>query len=283
MRQAKKAYFSRKNLIVVGIFMMAGAIFAAPAGASPLEFARAAAAIKPSQNELMQLALVVPPPAKARPATPINPDLFGSVALRAGNLAAQDKWDRVLDEHADRLLVSSCDGAVEFCDGNWRTWRSLVEAAGSLSPIAQLSAVNQGVNRLMRYTEDRIAYGVGDYWARLEETVARGEGDCEDFATAKMWVLAALGVPLEQMQLILLRDKWRNEPHAVLAVHLNGRAYILDNLMNTARPADSLTHYVPVYSLTRTASYVHGQRINTGASMPQKIELPAPLPPVRPL
>ena len=282
MRQGKKAGFSWKNLIFGSICFAAGAVLALPASASPLEFVRAAAAINPGHNGLMQLALVVPP-AKFRRVAPINPDLFGSVALRAGNLAAQDKWDWVLDEHADQLLVASCDEASDFCNGNWRVWRSLVEAAGSLSPVAQLNAVNQGVNRLMRYTEDRVAYGVSDHWARLQETVARGEGDCEDFATAKMWVLAALGVPLDRMQLVLLKDKWRNEPHAVLAVHLDGRAYVLDNLMNTARPADTLTHYVPVYSLTSTMSYVHGERTKVGAATLRQMDQPAPLPTARPL
>ena len=47
-----------------------------------------------------------------------------------------------------------------------------------------------------------------------------------------------------------VRDTVRNLGHAVLAVYMDGTAYILDNLSNAILPHDRLRQYRPQYSVT---------------------------------
>ena len=46
--------------------------------------------------------------------------------------------------------------------------------------------------------------------------------------------------------------------HAVLAVHLNGQSYILDNLSSRVLPDGALKNYVPIESFSGSRSFIHG-------------------------
>ena len=56
----------------------------------------------------------------------------------------------------------------------------------------------------------------------------------------------------------MLKDTRHNAYHAVLAVHLNGQSYILDNLSSRVLPDGSLKNYVPIESFSGTKSFIHG-------------------------
>src|SRR3546814_7137241 len=64
-------------------------------------------------------------------------------------------------------------------------------AAPGLDEQELLARVNQWVNREIAYIGDDRNYRQRDYWATAEQTIARGKGDCEDFAILKMQMLRA--------------------------------------------------------------------------------------------
>ena len=74
-----------------------------------------------------------------------------------------------------------------------------------------------------------------DHWANPSEMARKGAGDCEDFAIAKLWMLRALGLPADKLQIVVLSDVKRQVFHAVLVVHANGYSYVLDNLSESVR------------------------------------------------
>ena len=103
--------------------------------------------------------------------------------------------------------------------------------------IAKLEAVNSYVNARVRFVDDRVQFGVADRWLAPSETLARGRGDCEDFALAKRAMLRAAGVPDKDLYLVVLKDLSRRADHAVLVVRAAGRFLVLDN--GTDRIVDS--------------------------------------------
>lgn len=72
-------------------------------------------------------------------------------------------------------------------------------------------------------------YGRADHWAPAPETFRRGTGDCEDFAIAKMELLATLGISRDKIRLILARDLVRNFYHALLMEGLSAHQLAVGN------------------------------------------------------
>lgn len=194
----------------------------------------------------------------------INRGVFGSVAVVTTQLGADAKWNRLLKEKIRHLYSPQCikNSEGQTCPGKrWRPWFDMHQKSARMSDMQQrLTYVNRTVNKLIQHVNDFENYGVSDYWASLSETVIKGRGDCEDFAIAKMWVLNMLGIPLDQMQLVVLRDREHGLNHAVLAVHKNGKAHILDNLMSTVKTSERLPFYQPIYSISSAGRWLHGFR-----------------------
>jgi predicted transglutaminase-like cysteine proteinase len=135
---------------------------------------------------------------------------------------------------------------------------AVIGAYRSNDEAAQVEAVNRWVNRKIEFGEDRDIYGRADYWAPAAETLRRGIGDCEDFAIAKMELLAALGVVRDKMRLVIARDLVRNADHAVLVVTLSDRMVMLDNMTDRLLDARLPNDYRPIMSFSQNAKWVHG-------------------------
>lgn len=108
------------------------------------------------------------------------------------------------------------------------------------------------------YREDRDVWGREDYWAIPQEFLRRS-GDCEDYAIIKYFTLKELGLSPKTMRIVVVRDTVRNLGHAVLAVYMDGTAYILDNLSNAILPHDRLRQYRPQYSVNEQGRWAHLQ------------------------
>src|SRR5439155_18744930 len=98
------------------------------------------------------------------------------------------------------------------------------------------------------------------HWAGLAETIAHGRGDCEDFAIAKMQLLAAAGVPQRDLYLILVRDEVRQIDHAVAAVRDEDRIYILDSANDRVVSPEQVRGYRPVVGFSGDARWTFGLR-----------------------
>jgi predicted transglutaminase-like cysteine proteinase len=120
--------------------------------------------------------------------------------------------------------------------------------------LTQLQAVNDFFNRKLAYKEDIDNWGVADYWASPLEALEKGAGDCEDYAIAKYFTLAAMGVPHSQLRLVYVRAARPGTPrgvaHMVLAWYADADAdpLVLDNLVTAIRPASRRPDLTPVFS-----------------------------------
>jgi predicted transglutaminase-like cysteine proteinase len=117
---------------------------------------------------------------------------------------------------------------------------------------ARLKALNGFFNRRVLYREDKDAWNAIDYWASPLEMLAKGEGDCEDYAIGKYFSLLAAGVPSVKMRMVYVRAQLAGgiQAHMVLAYYPqpNAEPLILDNLVTEIRPASRRPDLTPVFS-----------------------------------
>jgi predicted transglutaminase-like cysteine proteinase len=176
------------------------------------------------------------------PVSADRPDIFNSVALSIGRSPLDARWNKV-------------SGAG--VGGNAGAFAVSLRGEGV---IAKLEAVNGYVNARVRFVDDRIQFGVADRWLPASETLARGRGDCEDFALAKRAMLRAAGVPDKDLYLVVLKDLSRRADHAVLVVRAAGRFLVLDNGTDRIVDSSEVQDYKPVLTFTAGHSYTHGYR-----------------------
>ena len=176
---------------------------------------------------------------------PPGPDIFNSIALPVTATALDSRWRRL-------------GAASAVIPGG--AWAAVSARAATQHGLEQLQTINSWVNGHVVYAADRR----GDHWADLSETIARGRGDCEDFAIAKMRLLERAGVPADSLYLVIVTDTINNLDHAVLVAHEDGAFLVLDSrtdrILRTAEVAD----YRPILSFASHFAWTHGYRSATG-------------------
>ena len=178
-----------------------------------------------------------------RPVSADRPDVFNSVALSIGRSPLHARWNQV-------------SGAG--IGGNAGAFAASLRGHDVL---AKLEAVNGYVNARVRFVDDRIQFGVADRWQVPTDTLARGRGDCEDFALAKRAMLRAAGVSDKDLYLVVLKDVSRRADHAVLVVRAAGRFLVLDNGTDRILDSSDIADYRPMLTFAAAGrSYTHGYR-----------------------
>jgi predicted transglutaminase-like cysteine proteinase len=190
--------------------------------------------------------------AEATPAT-----LFGTAEFRAEALDALPQWQRALARmSAEDEVARGCASDPRRCPSRATTaWGSLLRGLEGETRARQVREVNRFVNQ-WSYRADIDNYGRSDYWATPFEFFRRS-GDCEDYVIAKYRSLRLLGMPADQLRMVVVQDVARDLPHAVLAVYLGPDVLILDNLSDAVLPQGRINHYVPYYSINETARWAH--------------------------
>lgn len=213
---------------------------------------------RPLRSHILTLALlggltVLQPPVAAAATSA----LLGTAEMRAPATAPLPQWRRVMHAVAlENEVVRACELDPARCPNRAaRDWLAMLHRLEGASLWRQVGEVNRFVNR-MAYKADIDNYGQRDYWATPLEFLARS-GDCEDYAIAKYWSLRRLGVAADALRLVVVRDVVRDLPHAVLAVHVDGAVYILDNLSDAVREQSMVRQYVPYYSVNEVARWAY--------------------------
>lgn len=185
-------------------------------------------------------------------------DLFGYAQEPQQRLADFPQWLRVVERHlSDDLRDGDCSAKViNRC--HLAEWRRFIDQTRSLPVREQLKAVNRYANS-KDYVLDLHNYGVEDYWAIPREFLANG-GDCEDYAITKFFSLRWLGLPADDLRLVIVQDTNLRVPHAVLAVSRGAEVFILDNQVQAVLSQRDVVHYAPVYSINESHWWIHVPR-----------------------
>ena len=166
----------------------------------------------------------------------------------------------------DRLQLLAQQRYGQHATETVTSWRHMIEESRALPDDEKLKAVNQFFNRHIRFNADQAVWGVPDYWATPLEFMGKAQGDCEDFAIAKYISLLMLGIPNDKLRLIYVRARFgasliiNTEAHMVLGYYVDpaGDPVILDNLLNSIRPATARTDLTPVFSFNSQGLWVPG-------------------------
>lgn len=155
---------------------------------------------------------------------------FGVLANRLSEGPIVEKWAGVQqDVRREMQRVAECRSERQCVDREALSFLRIAETARARQGLARLGEVNRAVNLAIRPVSDLANFGETDVWSAPLSTLARGSGDCEDYAIAKMVLLLESGVPSRDLRLVILRETIRANEHAVLAVRQQGRWLILDN------------------------------------------------------
>jgi predicted transglutaminase-like cysteine proteinase len=209
--------------------------------------------------------------AEFRPARPpfgmdTEPD-FGGLASkwRAVRLKI-DQEEKVL---ADCRVQAPCPAAAEVLF-------RIISAGHGQTGRARVGLVNRAVNLAIGLKSDEAHWGVEDYWNSPLETLRSGRGDCEDYAIVKYVALRAAGLARGDVKMVILRNSFPNEYHAVAVVRVNNEWLILDNrslalvrdTMISATPEflfdeDGMHRFVsPSHALPRSAHLTGSRRLS---------------------
>lgn len=170
---------------------------------------------------------------------------LGTRAIPVKRTRFDDRWDRVRRAAPAGLMQGKLRSA---------------NASPGLAEPDLLARVNQWVNREIAYVNDDRNYRQRDFWATAEQTIARGKGDCEDFAILKMQMLRAAGIDADRMKLVLLRDLAANADHAFLLVQTDAGKLVLDNVTDRLYDGSRANAVRPVLSFSENRRWVHAYR-----------------------
>lgn len=147
----------------------------------------------------------------------------------------------------------------------YRDWQQLLlQLRRDSNEINRIQSVNQFFNQKLKYIEDAELWRQADYWATPLESMAKGAGDCEDFALAKYFTLRELGVAPQKLRMIYVRARIGGpaspitQAHMVLAYYAEPTAepLVLDNLISSIKPASQRGDLQPVFSFNADGIWV---------------------------
>jgi predicted transglutaminase-like cysteine proteinase len=140
---------------------------------------------------------------------------------------APGQFSEVMRRHADDVA----SGRLAQDPG----WRELSKDMFDLrrrekSTRRFLEEFDAGVNGYIRYATDQEQYHVEDHWASPLETLKSRQGDCEDYAILKYYLLKQVIPPKDMLVSISMVNTISSSgQHAVLLVRDGDSVYVMSN------------------------------------------------------
>jgi predicted transglutaminase-like cysteine proteinase len=156
---------------------------------------------------------------------------FGLAATSLSGGGLRDKWLGVQNRLDDEMVqLALCEGDRDGCASPAALkFLDIVDTARAREGRARLGEINRAINLAIRPASDLTERGEIDVWSSPLATLARGNGDCEDYAIAKFTALRRAGLSADDLRIVVLHDTIHGEDHAVAAARLDGRWLTLDN------------------------------------------------------
>ncbi|WP_159817542.1 transglutaminase-like cysteine peptidase [Colwellia sp. 20A7] len=178
-----------------------------------------------------------------------------------------------LDE--EKIISSLTQSYGERAGKRGKTWFKLMQQKSGISEFERLEEVNRFFN-LFRFIDDKILWGVSNYWATPIEFIGVNGGDCEDYSIAKYFTLLELGIADEKMRITMVKAVKLNQYHMVLAYYdtPNAMPLILDNIDGVIKPASQRNDLIPIYSFNASQLWLNkekGRGVISGKSSKLKL------------
>ncbi|GGI30106.1 transglutaminase-like cysteine peptidase [Bradyrhizobium guangdongense] len=176
---------------------------------------------------------------------------FGVFAFAISDGSLRQKWFALKQKFDDDMVqLALCDGDRDHCASPAALkLLAIVDQARARDGRARLGETNRAINLAIRAAND----GTDDVWSSPLATFARGAGDCEDYAIAKLAALRLAGVAVEDLRIVVVRDVRAGEAHAVAAARLDGSWLMLDNRRMAMVEDENARTYQPLFVLYQAA------------------------------
>ena len=215
-------------------------------GAGALALTGLAASAHAPADAPVPAARIISDGSSAAVTRPIEPSVFGTVALPAGTTPTSARWTRMMTARTDHPGLTR-----------------LAAGAAKLDRERQAAFVQAEVNRAIQRRAPAGCRGDDGYWAAAGETLTRGQGDCVDIAVAKMEALRRLGFAGQDLYLTTGRAAGGHK--AALLVRIGDRFWLLDDRSERMIPADASAAFDPALTYGVGMTWAHGRRLG-GAS-----------------
>ena len=193
---------------------------------------------------------------------------FGVFAFAISTGSLRQKWFALKEKLDDDMVqLALCDGDRDNCASPAALkLLAIVDQARTRDGRARLGEANRAINLAIRAADD----GADDVWSSPIATFARGAGDCEDYAIAKIAALRLAGVAAEDLRIVVVRDIRAGAEHAVAAARLDGHWLMLDNRRMAMIEDDNARTYQPLFVLYQSAvlKYV-GEPVQLSMAVPE--------------
>lgn len=167
--------------------------------------------------------------------------LFGGTVI--------EKWNRAKAAIAEELSTINQCRAKNNCPADVQKLIALSAEGASRSGRAKVGLINRAVDLAISPVSDEVQWGVPDRWSAPLETLRTGRGDCEDYAIVKYLALLEAGISADDVKIVIVKNVFPNEDHAMVAVRADHQWLILDNrTLSLVRDTD-LTRALPEFVL----------------------------------
>lgn len=114
---------------------------------------------------------------------------------------------------------------------------------------------------ITNWTHNRVRYrpDVLDEWSPPADTLARGYGDCEDFALLKRSLFLEAGGREEDAIFLLVTDLIARRDHALLLLLEKGEWLVLDSYSRHLLPVDQTHDYAPRFAFQGDRGWTFGR------------------------
>lgn len=187
-------------------------------------------AVSSTKGRIKTAALEPGPTARTAPIRPYrSAALFGMETETVTESAISEKWNDVKAEIArERDVVAACRGNGA-CPADAQKLIDLSAAGAGRNGRAKVGLINRAVDLAIRPVSDDAQWGVADRWSAPFETLRSSRGDCEDYAIVKYLALLEAGISRDDLKIVILKNAFPREDHAVVAVRVDEQWLILDN------------------------------------------------------
>jgi predicted transglutaminase-like cysteine proteinase len=162
------------------------------------------------------------------------------------------KWSEAKAGIAGELEAVDRCRANEACPATARRLLDLSAEGAGREGRARVGLINRAVDRAISPVSDEAQWGTADHWSAPAETLQSSRGDCEDYAIVKYAALVAAGLSEDNVKIVIVRNAFPNEAHAVVAARVDGDWLILDNRTLTLVHDIDLTRATPELVLDRS-------------------------------
>jgi predicted transglutaminase-like cysteine proteinase len=175
--------------------------------------------------------------------------LFGMKTEPVATGELPEKWHRVEAAMAqDFAVVAQCHANGTCPVAAQRLIDIIAEGAGRIGR-ARVGLINRAADLAISPVSDEIQWGVADHWSDPFETLLSNRGDCEDYAILKYAALLEVGIPKDDVKIVILKNFFPNEDHAAVAARVDGQWLILDNRTLTLVRDTDVTRATPEFVL----------------------------------